>query len=270
MRRSVATVVTAAGAAVLVAAGVVLLVLGGSSGHSSARRYSDVAQTGAGGAMARAVAASAPTASNTVRLGLVAAADDGSALVGVQDHLFQEDLGAGVAFQPVRFASPAAAESALAQGRLEAAYLSPVSAVAAWQATRGRIRVVSGATSSQGQSAVVLVVTAKFLAAQSVKVQGLLKGQLQASQLLETDPVAAWRMAAAELTALGQRTSAPQFAREAGKLRFSSDLAEASVQAQAQHAAAARTLKPVSSLASMYELEPVDQLLRAAGQAPVT
>ena len=134
--------------------------------------------------------------------------------------------------------------------------------MAAWQATRGGIKVVAGAASVRGQSRVVLVVTARFLAGESVTVQDLLKAQLQASQLLETEPVVAWRMAAAELTALGQRTSAPQFAREAGNLRFSSDLAETAVRAQARHAAAAQTVKPVSSLASMYELEPVDLLLR--------
>ena len=117
----------------------------------------------------------------------------------------------------------------------------------------------------------VLVVRARFLASQSVKVQGLLKGQLQASQLLATEPELAWRIAAAELTALGQRTSAPQFAREAARLRFSCGLSETSVLAQAQHAASARAIKPVSSsLASMYELEPVDLLLRAAGLSPAS
>ena len=260
MRRSVAALVTAAGVAFLIA---------GCSSQSSGRHGSDAAQTGAGGAVA-AAAVPAATASNTVRLGLVAGAGDASALVGIGDSLFRKDLGAGVLFQPVRFGSSAAAEAALAAGRLEAAYLSPVSAVAAWQATHGRVKVVSGATSSRGQSSVVLVVTTKFLAAGAVKVQGLLKGQLQASQLLQADPVVAWRLAAGELTALGQRTSAPQFAREAARLRFSCDPGEPSVLAQAQHAAAARTLKPVSSLASMYELEPVDLLLRAAGMAPVT
>jgi ABC-type nitrate/sulfonate/bicarbonate transport system substrate-binding protein len=268
MKRSVAAMAAAVGVAVLVAAGIALL----SGGRSSPRQhFSDAGQTGAGGAAAVAAApATAATAANRLRLGFVAGAGDGSALVGVQDNLFREDLGPSVALVPVRFGSPAAAEAALAAGQLDAAYLSPVSAVAAWQVTSGGIKVISGAASSQGQSAVVLVVTTRFLAAQSSKVQGLLKGQVQASQLLQLDPMSAWRMAAAELSALGQRTSVPQFAREAGKFRFGCDPLETSVLAQARQAAKAGTLKPVASLVGLFALAPVDQLLRAAGFAPVT
>jgi ABC-type nitrate/sulfonate/bicarbonate transport system substrate-binding protein len=258
MRRLFAAAVTIAGAAALVA---------GCS--SPAAHRGGAAQTGTGGAAAVAAPPPAATKSNRLLLGIVVDVADGSALVGVRDSLFREDLGATVAFQPVDFASSAAAESALVHDQLDAAYLNPVSAVAAWQATGGGVRVVAGAASSKGQSSVVLVVTAKFIATESGKVYGLLKGQVQASQLLELDPLSAWRMAAAELTALGQRTSAPQFAREAATFRFSCDPVETSILAQARQAAAARTLKPVSSLASMYDLAPVDQLLRAAGFAPV-
>ncbi len=265
MKRSVGAVVAAVVA--LLAAGVALLLVGLSS---PGRRYSDAAQTGAGGAAALAAGPVTVTSANRLRLGYVAAAGDGSALVGLQDNLFRADLGPSVVLVPVRFGSAAGAEAALAAGQLDAAYLGPVSAVAAWLATRGGIRVISGAASSQAQSAVVLAVTARFLATQPGRVQGLLKGQVQASQLLQLDPIRAWRMAAAELTALGQRTSVPQFARQAGRFRFSCDVLESSVLAQARQAAKAGTLGPVGSLAGLYDLAPVDQLLRAAGFAPVT
>jgi ABC-type nitrate/sulfonate/bicarbonate transport system substrate-binding protein len=254
--------------AALVAVGAVLL-----PGHSSpGRRYSDAAQTGAGGtaALAADAAPAEATAASRLRLGFVPGAGDGSALVGLQDKLFRADLGPSVALVPVRFDSPEAAEAALASGQLDAAYLSPLSAVAAWQVTRGGVRVISGAAASQGQSAVVLVVTARFLTAQPGKIQGLLKGQIQASQVLELQPMAGWRLASAELTALGQRTSPPQFAREAANYRYSCDPLEASVLAQARLAATAGSLKAVTSLASLYDLAPVNQLLRAAGFAPVT
>jgi ABC-type nitrate/sulfonate/bicarbonate transport system substrate-binding protein len=254
--------------AALAAAGVAALVAGCSS--SAGPHYSHAAQTGAGGSAAAAAAAAVPAPSNTVSLGFVAGAGDGVALVGVRDGLFREDLGSSVALVARQYGSSAAAESALARGQLDAAYLSPVSAVAAWQATRGGVRVLAGAAASRGQSAVLLVVTGKFLRSQSARVQGLLKGQVQASQLLQLNPLSAWRMAAAELTALGQRTSVPQFAREAGTFTFSCDPFQASVLAQATTAAKAGTLRPVSSLRLMFYLAPVDQLLQAAGFAPVT
>jgi ABC-type nitrate/sulfonate/bicarbonate transport system substrate-binding protein len=259
MRRSLAVLVAAAAAAL-------------AAGCSSPMPHHEGAvQTGAGGAAA--VAAAPPpvaTPSNWLRLGFVARVSDSSALVGLQDDLFREDLGAAVALEPVHFASATAAESALTHGQVDAAYLDPVSAVTAWQATGGGVKVVAGAASSQDESSVVLVVSAKFLAAQSGKVQGLLKGQVQASQMLQTDPESAWRLAVAELTALGQPVSAPQFAREAASFRFSCDPVEMSILVQARRAAAAGTLKPVSSLASMYDLAPVDLLLRAAGFAPAS
>jgi hypothetical protein len=258
MRRRIAVLVAAVGA--------LSLVTGCSSASGS--HDSGAPQTGAGGAAAVAAAPPAvATAANTVRLGFVVGAGDGSALVGVQDNLFRADLGSSAVLEPEHFASSATAEAALAAGRLDAAYLSPVSAVGAWQATHGGVRVVSGAASSQGQSAVVLVVTARFLTGPAGRIQGLLKGQVQASQLLQLDPMSGWRLAAAQLTALGQRTNVPQFAREAGMYRFSCDPLEASLLAQARHAASAGTIRPVSSLAGLYDLGPVDQLLRAAGLA---
>jgi ABC-type nitrate/sulfonate/bicarbonate transport system substrate-binding protein len=259
MRLSVTALAMAAGAAALLSA------CSSQAAHHAARP-----QTGAGGAAAAVAPPRVATATNTLRLGFVVGVTDGSALVGVQDSLFREDLGAAVVFQPVPFATSAAAESALVHGQLDAAYLSPVSAVAAWQATAGGVRVVSGAATTKGQSSVILVVSAKFAASQSAKVLGLLKGQVEASRLLQLEPVVAWRMAAMELTALGRRTSAPLFAREAAAVRFSCDPVQTSILLQARQAAAARTLKPLDSLTAMYDLEPVDQLLRAAGFAPVS
>ena len=234
---------------------------------SSARHYSDARQTGSGGP---AVLAAPPTARSAVRLGLVAAADDGIALVGVQDNMFREDLGGQAPLDAVRFSSASSAGLAMEQGRLDAAYLDPVTAVRLWQATREQIRVMAGAASAGSTSLVVLVVTAHFLLVHPLWVQALLKGQIQAMHLLAADPVSGHRMAAAELTALGQRTTSAQFAQSSAGLLFTCDPLPASVLNQAQKAAAAGTFRPVTSLAAMYDLVPVDELLRAAGFKPVS
>ena len=258
---------TIAGLAVAVA------VAGGVAGCSSAGSHShssDAAQTGAGGSAVLAAQPPAGRARNAVSLGFEATPPDGIALVGVQDGLFREDLGAAVALDPVRLASSQSAGLALEQGRIDAAYLDPVSAVRAWQASHGGVRVMAGAASASGRSALVLAVSARFLALHTSWMQGLLKGQVQAMRLLDADPRSGRQMAAAELTALGQRTSPPQFARASAGLAFSCDPLPASVLAQARRAALAGTLGKVTSLAAMYDLVPVDELLIAAGMRPVS
>ena len=248
----------------VVTVGLCMLAAGCTSAHH--QTGSDAVQTGAGGAAGVAAApAVVPTTESRLRLGYVGVAADSAALVGLRDDLFRADLGAGVALEPVRFSSGAAAESALAAGHLDAAYLDPVSAVSAWQRTGGGIRVISGAASEDGKSAVVLVVTSRFLATRPKQVQGLLKGQVQTEQLLITEPGPARRLVVAELMSLGVHQSAQRFARLWADLRFSCDPLQASVLAQARYAAASGTLKAVSSLSGVYDLGPVNKLLRAAG-----
>lgn len=234
---------------------------------SSATHYSHTQMTGSGGS---AVLAAPPTARSAVRLGLVAAADDGIALVGVQDNLFREDLGGQAPLAAVRFSTASSAGLAMQLGRLDAAYLDPVTAVRLWQTTREQIRVMAGAASTGSTSLVLLVVTAHFLLVHPLWVQALLKGQVQAMHLLAADPVSGHRMAAAELTALGQRTTSAQFDQASADLAFTCDPLSASVLNQAQKAAAAGTFQPVTSLTAMYDLVPVDELLRAAGFKPVS
>jgi hypothetical protein len=255
---------------VLAAAALAVAVASCSSSPSS--HHSDAAQTGAGGAaeLAGQPPGEARGHGDVLRLGFVAVPANGIALVGVQDQLIREDLGADVALHATPMASSQAAEAALVHGRVDAAYLSPVAAVAAWQATHGRIRVVAGAALAHGRPEVALVVTTWLLAKHPLWVQGLLKGQVQAMLLLTMDPLSARRLAAAELTALGQRTSAQQFARQSVGVTFTCDPLPASVLAQARQAASAHDLQPVRSLARMYDLVPVNELLKSAGLDPVT
>jgi hypothetical protein len=272
MRRT-ASVLVAAVAGALAVAG---CSSAGSRSGSHSHHLSAAVQSGAGGVSALAGQLPAGSAGGAVRLGFVAAPADGIALVGVQDNLYREDLGAGAGagagagLDAVQFSSSSAAQVALDEGRLDAAYLDPVSAVAAWQATRGKIRVVAGAAVAAGQSRVVLAVATSFLVEHPLWVQGLLKGQIQAMRLLQSDPASARRLAAAGLTAAGHRMDAAQFARASGAFTFSCDPLTGSVLAQARQAARARTLTTVGSLEAMYDLVPVDELLISAGLRPVS
>lgn len=86
----------------------------------------------------------APT--GLLRLGFTLDLADAPALTGLQMGYFQADL-SRVTFQPVEFTSNAAEIEALERGQLDAAYMDPVAAVAAWQSRPGLIKVISGSAS---------------------------------------------------------------------------------------------------------------------------
>src|SRR5271168_4441550 len=83
----------------------------------------------------------------TLRLGYVAELADAPVLAGLQMGFIGSGAG-GVIVDPVPFTSAKAEAEALAQGRLDAAYLDPVLAVAVWESAGGSgIKVVAGAAS---------------------------------------------------------------------------------------------------------------------------
>lgn len=303
-----------------------------------------------------------------LRLGLADGLADAPGLVALQKGYFQQDLGSGVIVQPVPFASAAAEAAALATGRLDAAYLDPVTAVRQWQASHGRlIRVVAGAASggaelvvrttvtgpaklagqtvatpagsaqdaalrswlhdhgvlasfaldsaSQGGTAAVqafragqvaavwelppfdtqmaadgghvlvdeatlwpggrfatavLVVTTRFLAAHPAMVNAVLKAHIQGTDLLTTDRTLAQAAAGTELTDLyGASLPAPLLTASLAQLTFTNDPLTATILTETQHAAAAGLLKPTTSLTGLFDLGPLNKLLRAAGQVTV-
>jgi ABC-type nitrate/sulfonate/bicarbonate transport system substrate-binding protein len=188
----------------------------------------------------------------------------------VQKDYFQQDLGAAVILQPVPYPSAAAEATALAAGKLDAAYLDPMTAVQLWQDSRGQLlRVIAGASSSGTAArlpAAVLVVTAKFLSAHPAMVTSLLKGQIQGTSLLTTDRPAAQAAAAAEFTDLSGH-SLP--VNSLAPFTYTDNPLAAAMLAEAQHAAAAGQLKAVSSLAGLFDLGMLNKLLRAIGQLPI-
>jgi NitT/TauT family transport system substrate-binding protein len=341
----------------LVAGLVLVLVAGCSSSPGSP----------SGGSGRAPVVVAGSVTGQVLRLGFVAAVADAPVLVGLQMGSFTRYLKkAGP--EPVTFPSMEAETAALEDGQLDAAYLDPVAAVAAWQASRGRVRVVAGAVSGgaefvvrkgvntmarlgrvplsvpagtaqeaaadywlrqhglpamgRGEAAVmpdsalvhgfragqiaggwelapadvrlaaaggrvlvneaslwpggrfstgVLVVTQRMLSKDPGAVTALLEGQLAADDYIAAHPVPAEAAVAQELTArtgtgLGRRVLAASFT----QFTFTSDPVTGSVLTEARRAAAAGLIKPVHSLAGLFDLGPLNVLLRAAGRRPVT
>jgi NitT/TauT family transport system substrate-binding protein len=209
------------------------------------------------------------------RLGLVPQLADAAGLVGAGLGYFQQDLGGSVRLQVVPFTSQAAEGDALAAGRLDGAYMNPVMAVQVWLASgRKLIKVVAGAAVSRndrggGTTSAVFVVTTGLLRTRPGVVAAMLKGQIQAEQMLGTEPARALPVIGAELAALGhRRVSDRLLAQSFAAITFTNDPLVSSVLAQASSAAAG-LIKPLPSLAGLYDLGPLDTWLRAAGQPQV-
>jgi NitT/TauT family transport system substrate-binding protein len=89
----------------------------------------------------------APAAPLTLRLGYQANLTQAGALVGVQDKVFANSLGPAVTLTATVFKGGPDEAAALQAGTLDAAYLGPIPAIAAFVATRGAVKIVSGASS---------------------------------------------------------------------------------------------------------------------------
>jgi len=115
-----------------------------------------------------------------------------------------------------------------------------------------------------------LVVTQKFLAAHPSVVSGLLKGQIAANDYIHSDPAGAQAAANAELTTLlGKGLPSSVLAASFSQITFTDDPIASSLATDAQHAVAVGLLSPVQNLPSLYDLGPLNALLKADGQAQV-
>jgi NitT/TauT family transport system substrate-binding protein len=116
-----------------------------------------------------------------------------------------------------------------------------------------------------------LVVTQSFLKAHPGVVSGLLKGQIQANDYINAQGTAAAQAANTELTTLLGKGLAPAvLTRSVTYLTFTNDPIASSLTADAQHAVSTGLLKPVSNLSGIYDLGPLNALLKAAGEPQVS
>ena len=116
-----------------------------------------------------------------------------------------------------------------------------------------------------------LVVTQSFLKAHPSAVNGLLKGQIETNSYVNANPTAAANAANAELTKLLGKGVKPNVLSAAlPYIHFTNDPIASSLQTDAQHAVAVGLLTPVKNLSAIYDLGPLNALLKAAGQPQVS
>jgi len=116
-----------------------------------------------------------------------------------------------------------------------------------------------------------LVVTQSFLKAHPSTVNGLLKGQIEANSYINSDATAAANAANAELTKLlGKGLKPNVLAAALPYIHFTNDPIASSLETDAQHAVAVGLLTPVKNLSSIYDLGPLNALLKADGQPQVS
>ncbi len=115
-----------------------------------------------------------------------------------------------------------------------------------------------------------LVVTQSFLAANPSVVNDLLKGNIESVNYINQNSPAAAAAANAELTTLlGKGLKSSALAASFKQITFTVDPIASSLAADAQHAVAVGLLKPVT-LNGIYDLGPLNALLKADGQAQVS
>jgi NitT/TauT family transport system substrate-binding protein len=115
-----------------------------------------------------------------------------------------------------------------------------------------------------------LVVTQSFLKDHPSAVNGLLKGQIQANDYINANGPAAAQAANAELTTLlGKGLDPDVLTQSLTYLTFTNDPIASSLDTDAKHAVAVGLLKPVS-LNGIYDLGPLNKLLKAAGDPQVS
>jgi NitT/TauT family transport system substrate-binding protein len=116
-----------------------------------------------------------------------------------------------------------------------------------------------------------LVVTTKFLSAHAAVVSDLLKGQIESNSYISSDTSAAEAAANAELAKLtgkGMPTSVLKASFQ--QVTFTNDPIASSLETDASHAVAVGLLSPVKDISGLYDLGPLNALLKADGQAQVS
>jgi NitT/TauT family transport system substrate-binding protein len=137
----------------------------------------------------------------------------------------------------------------------------------------GGTRLVNEASLWPGGNFVTtnLVVSQSFLKAHPSTVNGLLKGQIAANSYINANSTAAASAANAELTKLlGKGLKPNVLAAALPYIHFTNDPIASSLTADAQHAVAVGLLTPVKNLSGIYDLGPLNALLKAAGQPQVS
>ena len=115
-----------------------------------------------------------------------------------------------------------------------------------------------------------LVVTQTFLAAHPSVVNALLKGQMQANDYIHSDLQGAEAAANDELAKLTGKGLDPSVLAAAFKqINFTDDPYAATLTTDAQHAVSVGLLDPVPDISALYDLGPLNKMLKAAGEQQI-
>jgi NitT/TauT family transport system substrate-binding protein len=116
-----------------------------------------------------------------------------------------------------------------------------------------------------------LVVLSSYLKDHPDVINGLLKGQIAATDFLNKDKAAAEQAANAQLATLTGKSLKPDILAETFKdITFTDDPIASSLLTDAQHATAVGLLDPISNLSTIFDLDPLNKLLSAAGEQTVS
>ncbi len=116
-----------------------------------------------------------------------------------------------------------------------------------------------------------LVATQSFISAHPTVITGLLEGQIQANNFINSDKPAAETAANAELAAVsGKSLKTSILSASFAQVTFTNNPVPSSLVTDAQHAVSLGLLKPVSDLNAIYDLGPLNKLLAADGQQQVS
>jgi hypothetical protein len=199
-----------------------------------------------------------------VVIGIAPTAPDATALAALALGYPGRQLGSRLQVLPETFASAAAEAAALQAGRIDAAYLPPASAVTAWTARRGSIVIISGTAASRNagpsQPVTVLAVSRALLTSHPTWAEAILKAQVLANQLINTDRVEAVQAVTTELAVLGHKAQPQQVSAALGRYTYTCDPMTAAILSIASPAGV--------GTAGLIDLAPLNALLRAAGQLP--
>lgn len=161
--------------------------------------------------------------------------------------------------------------SGLRSGRLAAAW-EPAPLDAQMAAAGGHVLLDEASLWPGGHFPTgVLAVTRTYLAAHPAAVQLLLLAHLQAVRFLDSSPASARVALSRKLAATAGITMPPAvLARAFAQLNYTDDPFAAAVLIEARHAAAVGLLASIRNLNGLFDLGPLNALLKSAGQRQVS
>jgi NitT/TauT family transport system substrate-binding protein len=116
-----------------------------------------------------------------------------------------------------------------------------------------------------------LVALSTYMKAHPDVINGLLKAQIEATNFLNQNKSEAEQAANAQLATLTGKSLKPDILAETFKaITFTDDPIASSLLTDAQHATTVGLLDPVSNLSSIFDLDPLNKLLSAAGEQTVS